>query len=355
MQNVGLVYVSIVKPSDLGLFSSLSELNNKQIELLGSETSLSVDGTSIQILGNNRSDDGDGDFIGCSFFALLNIDPSSIHVDSIENIFNDIMGMDAENVSLREPSPEQILIGVRPGSVLNEEDKKTIIDLISKTTQSFDIRESIEALMVSVKTDAVMPPVLNRYSKTPITPNQPVRTATSEQPSGTQLSVTAETIEEIAELVFRKVVEKLTAEGDELSSMMSEIKHKKSVLEKELANAVIQHVNKYLEEDKQTSSPVVTETTTGIVGVESSLLDIVTSEEPETTIYDKQIKLSELVGGCESEEDLFNKVLENKHKISRDELINVSQFDMFLSLTKNQTKKFTAREQMMREIKLSLS
>lgn len=353
MQNVGLVYVSIVKPSDLGLFASLSELNNKQIELLGSETSLTVDGTSIQILGNNRSEEGDGDFIGCSFFALLNIDPASIHVDSIENIFNDIVGVGADNVSLKEPSPDQIIIGVRPGTILNEEDKQTIVGIISKTTQSFDIRETIDALMVSVKTDSVMPPVLSRY-KNPTTIKGSVSPDGPQYIPETHTSITPESIEEIAELVFRKVIEKLNNEGDELSSALSEIKQKKAVLEKEITNSVIQTFNKHLEENSiKSTSAEPSIPVGGIAGVESALVGII-STEPETTIYDKQIKLTDLIGGCESEEDLFNKVLENKDKLTRNELINVSEFDMYLSLTANETKKFTNREQMMRKIKLSI-
>lgn len=349
MQNVGLIYVSLVKPNDIGLFNSLNSLSSKQMSLLAAETSLSIDETSIQIYGKGK-DEEDTDFIGGTFLSTVTIDSTSIHASEIGDIFNSLISVDKQ-VEISNPSQDQMFIVIRPGASISESDKVNITRIIKETSSSFEIKDIIDTLMCDISVDVNSAPIYTNQSFSASNKNA---NETQVEPTNIETGID---YEKIGSYVFKLLKEDMLKEGTELNSLICEIRSNRENLERALVDSVLVSVKSKL--DALPSIPTEPVNKPGIEYSHPTLDGLIsktnfTEEGMETTIYDKQIKLSDLIGGCENETDLFNKVLENKDNMSRDELVNMTQFDMFLSLTKNETKKLTPREKMMREIKLSV-
>lgn len=347
MQNKGLIYINKVNPDDIGLFNSLSTLYNKQMDLLSSETSMQVDGSSIMILGG-KDGEADGDYIGTSVLAIITIDSDSIHAGAMTNLYNDIAGYDSDNLTVSQPTENQLMITVRPGSVLNPEDIERISKLIKQTTVSFEIKDMVDSMLVNIEvSESIMPNSTNvAFHNTPKSIEGPSTTQTNDDP------VSDAVIDKIVARVTEEVLRRLNENGSELKAIITDLENSSTRLENRLVENVIQRVTLYKSENTKNVEPE----SNGISGMESltsSIIDDI-AEVKESIIYDTKIKISDLVQGCENDEVFFNKVMENKDKIDRDELVNVAHFNMFEYLTVGSQINQTPREKIMREIKLGL-
>lgn len=349
MQNVGLVYIDLVKPNDIGLFNTLNALSSKQMELLSAETSLDIDETSIQIIG--KDNDVMGDYIGGSFLSFVTIDPTSIHAGEIGEMFNSLLE-DGKQVDIStNVEAENVFIVIRPGAIISVNDRDAIISAVKSSSHSYDIKEVIEQMMCGINVSNEVPD-LQKIVSAPVV-NSPSSPSVFEN--------TGVNIEQVTLKVFQMLKDEMLKEGSELNSLIADIKANKDSLERSIVDSVLVKVNQHVTSLKEPVNneepkPAGIESIDGIIGdIRNGVDNNNNVEETKTTIYDKQIQLKDLMGGCENDSMLFERVMENKDKMSIDDLNNIVQFNMFDYYDSNVTTSLTSREQLMRKIKLGLN
>lgn len=367
MQNIGLIFVSNVRSEDIGIFNSLLSLSNAQMNMLSVQTPSEVDSTNIEIYSDGRDGESTGDFIGGSFLSVVNLDSDSAQSSEIMEIFN---SLSEKEVSISELAPNNYVIVIKPGYGVDVQTKGKILSLIKNTTTREDISQVIDDSLVQIKSDSDVSIDVN--GMTPVSMKPMPRGI--EPKKGPALSGDLN-IDEIVEAVYKEVLKRLVSESSELNSIVLEFGKNKDEVTSRLVEVITREVRDNIKISPVEPQTVATTTEPEIdgparnraedfktpvpadVSLESVIEEISKGDTTEqTTIYnDNVITIKSLYeGGCESDEELFNLILQNKDKLTQDELESACQFNMFRYYRDGVNDPCSTRESMVRKIKAGI-
>lgn len=374
MQSIGLIFVSNVRSEDVGIFNSLLNLSNAQMNMLSIQTPSEVDSTNIEIYSNGRDEEATGDFIGGSFLSVVNLDSDSAQSSEIMEIFHSLTEKD---VNITELAPNNYMIIVKPGNGIDPTTKGKIVSLIKNTSTREDIVQVIDDAIIQVKVDTDVSVDVNGI--TPLSMKPIPKPEKSLEGPGLHGDLN---INEIVEIVYKEVVNRLVSEATELNATVLEFGKNKDEVTSRLVEVITREVRENLKNsqnepqaaDLDTAPITITEhseirrparnraedfktPTPADVSLESVIEEISKGDTTEqTTIYnDSVITIKSLYeGGCESDEELFNLVLQNKDKLTQDELESACGFNMFKYYRDGINDPCSTRESMVRKIKAGL-
>ena len=352
--NVGLIFASNVKADDVGLFSSLLNLTNTQTNILSIQTPSEVDSTTIEIYSNGKdSDAGNGDFIGGSFLSVVNLDSESIQNEAILDIFK---SLSTEPVTVKELSPNNYLIVIEPGVGIDAKTRSTVLSIIKNTSTRDDILSVVDSAMVQIADDEEVN--VNVQSMSPAAAKPYPTPVHSDKPGSPSSNID---VEQIVETVYLQVLKKLMDNASDINGAILELGKNKEEVTENIVDMVIRKATEKLQVVAEKTEPVEPEITPAIQPADAAIESVIAAIEepikdvPKTTIYDDKVTLKSLVeGGCESDEDLFNLVLQNKSKLSNDDLESACYFNMYKYYKHNIKEDNSTRESMMRKIKAGL-
>ncbi|MGL5715472.1 MAG: hypothetical protein ACRCX2_20805 [Paraclostridium sp.] len=352
-KKTGFLYFSKLSTEYLSIFTQVNRLAAIQSENIVN-IGINNDELSIDIYVEDREDLSEGS-------VLVTVSTEGISVDDseIETIFNNIL--EGKDHIVKTLSSANIHIcGVNLGATVNLSTLNSMFDVIRSTTTTYDVVNLLPIIGSTINTTNDIPETLQE--------------ASFPLPSKTRLPSEAINMEQLVLAAVSEVIKQITNDASEVQGLLLNIKKDKKEIINDIVNDIKAELTQMdltkIEKPQKNSSTVnvITEVapTISSFGVESEIITDPlealkqtintnsTSIDKPTDIYNNLIKLSDLVEGCESDVDLFKKVMENKDRLSLDDMENACIFNMYEKITNNDLIKLGNREAVTRKNRLGL-